>query len=134
MKVRDVLERLGADGWRVMRTRGSHRQLHHPAKRGTVTVSGHANDDFHPATLKSIWRQPRWRIGMSEYTVIYEPGERNWSAYVPDLPGCIATGTNRAETETLIREAIEFHLEGLRLTGEPVPPPHCEAGLVAVAA
>jgi predicted RNase H-like HicB family nuclease len=49
---------------------------------------------------------------MKEYTVIYESGKRNWSAYVPDLPGCIATGKTRKQVEQVIREAIEFHVEG----------------------
>lgn len=70
---------------------------------------------------------------MRQYTVIYEPGEQNWSAYVPDLPGCIATAATRAELEHLIREAIEFHLEGMRLHGEPLPEPTIEAGMVEVA-
>ena len=69
---------------------------------------------------------------MKEYTVIYEPGAANWSAYVPDLPGCVATGKNREETERRIREAIEFHIEGLQSHGDPVPDPTIEAGKVAV--
>jgi predicted RNA binding protein YcfA (HicA-like mRNA interferase family) len=56
-KVRALLRLLKKDGWQVDRTRGSHRQLCHPAKRGTVTVSGHLNDDVHPKTLKSVLRQ-----------------------------------------------------------------------------
>ena len=71
---------------------------------------------------------------MSGYTVLYEPGERNWSAYVPDLPGCVATGKTREETEQRIREAISFHIEGLKIDGEPVPPPTVEAGVVSVSA
>jgi len=67
-----------------------------------------------------------------EYTVIYEPGERNWSAFVPDLPGCIATGTTLDDVERNIREAIEFHIEGLKSHGEPVPQPSIEAGRVTV--
>jgi predicted RNase H-like HicB family nuclease len=70
---------------------------------------------------------------MKEYTVIYEPGKRNWSAYVPDLPGCIATAKTRKQLERLIQEAIEFHIEGLKLHGEPVPEPMIEAGTVNVA-
>ena len=70
---------------------------------------------------------------MTEYTVIYERGPNNWSAYVPDLPGCIATGKTRGELETLIREAIEFHIEGMRQHGEPIPVPSVEAGTVGVA-
>lgn len=70
---------------------------------------------------------------MTEYTVIYERGANNWSAYVPDLPGCIATGKTREELETLIREAIEFHIEGMRQRGESVPEPSVVAGTVGVA-
>jgi predicted RNase H-like HicB family nuclease len=71
---------------------------------------------------------------MKEYAVLYERGARNWSAYVPDLPGCVATGKTREETERVIREAIAFHIEGLKLDGEPVPEPTVEAGSVSVPA
>jgi predicted RNase H-like HicB family nuclease len=66
---------------------------------------------------------------MKKYTVIYEWGKRNWSAYVPDLPGCIATGKTRKQVEQLIREAIEFHIKA---RGEKVPEPSIEAGTVTV--
>jgi predicted RNase H-like HicB family nuclease len=69
---------------------------------------------------------------MRKYTVIYEWGKRNWSAYVPDLPGCIATGRTRKTVERLIREAIEFHIEDLKARGEQVPTPTVEAGTVSV--
>jgi predicted RNase H-like HicB family nuclease len=69
---------------------------------------------------------------MKEYTVIYERGKRNWSAYVPDLPGCIATGKTRNQVERLVREAVEFHIEGLVQRGESVPKPRVEAGTVSV--
>jgi predicted RNase H-like HicB family nuclease len=70
---------------------------------------------------------------MKQYTVICEPAPGNWSAYVPDLPGCIATAKSRRSLERVIREAIEFHSEGLRLSGEPVPEPSIEAAVVEVA-
>ncbi|MBI4569662.1 MAG: type II toxin-antitoxin system HicA family toxin [Planctomycetes bacterium] len=57
MKARELLKLLKKEGWEIVRTRGSHRQLHHPSKPGTVTVSGHLNDDVHPKTLKSVLRQ-----------------------------------------------------------------------------
>lgn len=57
MKVREVLELLAEDGWEVVRTRGSHRQLKHPAKPGRVTVAGKPSDDLHPKTTASILRQ-----------------------------------------------------------------------------
>jgi predicted RNase H-like HicB family nuclease len=69
---------------------------------------------------------------MKAYTVLYEWGTRNWSAYVPDLPGCIATGKTRQHVEQMIREAIEFHIEGMRARGEKVPEPSIEAGTVTV--
>ncbi len=57
MKVRELLKLLRKDGWEIDRTRGDHRQLVHPAKPGTVTVSGHMSDDVRPKTLKSVLRQ-----------------------------------------------------------------------------
>ncbi|OJW20865.1 MAG: hypothetical protein BGO49_29075 [Planctomycetales bacterium 71-10] len=71
---------------------------------------------------------------MKAYAVLYERGDRNWSAYVPDLPGCVATGKTREEVEQRIREAIAFHIEGLVMDGEPVPEPTVEAGTISVPA
>jgi predicted RNase H-like HicB family nuclease len=58
-----------------------------------------------------------------KYAVVIERAESNYSAYVPDLPGCIATGVTVEETEKEIREAIAFHLDGLREDGIPIPEP-----------
>jgi predicted RNase H-like HicB family nuclease len=55
------------------------------------------------------------------YAVVYEKTPNNYSAYVPDLPGCVATGATREEVERNIREAIDLHLEGMRREGEPIP-------------
>ena len=71
---------------------------------------------------------------MREYAVLYERGKRNWSAHVPDLPGCYATGETREAVEDRIREAIAFHIEGLILDGTPVPEPTVQAGTVLVTA
>ena len=57
MKVRDVIRMITNDGWRLVATRGSHRQYKHPRKSGRVTVPGHPGDDLHPATLKSVLKQ-----------------------------------------------------------------------------
>ena len=69
---------------------------------------------------------------MSEYVVVIEQAGENWSAYVPDLPGCVAAGDTAEETEQLIREAIELHLETMREDGDPIPRPSAKAALVAV--
>ncbi len=71
---------------------------------------------------------------VTEYLVIYEPTTAGYSAYVPDLPGCVATGGTREEVEQEIREAIEFHIEGLQESGEPVPQSSSVADTVEVAA
>lgn len=57
MKVREVLKVLKRDGWRIVRQRGSHRQLLHPKKRGLVTIAGKPNEDLAPGTLRSIFKQ-----------------------------------------------------------------------------
>ena len=67
-----------------------------------------------------------------QYVVVIEKAAHNYSAYVPDLPGCIATGSTREETEAEIRSAIEFHLEGIVEDGDPIPEPTTTASVVAV--
>ena len=66
------------------------------------------------------------------YTVIYEKGPTSWGAYVPDLPGVISVGDSREEVERLIREAIEFHVEGMRQEGVAIPSPSSFAGVVEI--
>jgi predicted RNase H-like HicB family nuclease len=68
------------------------------------------------------------------YAIVIERADGNFSAYVPDLPGCVATGTNSEEVEAAIREAIEFHLDGLREDGLQPPPPSSKVDYVEVAA
>jgi predicted RNase H-like HicB family nuclease len=64
---------------------------------------------------------------MRRYLVIIEQTSTGLSAYSPDLPGCVATGATREEVKKEMHDAIEFHLEGLRLEGEPIPVPRSEA-------
>ena len=67
-----------------------------------------------------------------KYAVVYEKAPNNFSAYVPDLPGCIATGATRQEVKKSIREAIAFHIEGMRLEDLPIPEPSAWAETVEV--
>jgi len=69
-----------------------------------------------------------------KYAVIIEEGPKSFGAYVPDLPGCIAVGESRTEAVRLIQEAIEFHLEGMKQVGEPIPSPSSAVEYVEVAA
>ena len=69
-----------------------------------------------------------------QYLVVVEKGSSSYGAHVPDLPGCVAVGETKDEVLTLIREAIEFHLEGMKQDGEPIPPPSSTSKLVEVQA
>ena len=71
---------------------------------------------------------------MHRYVILIEPTMSRFSAYSPDLPGCVATGATRADVEQNMRAAVELHLDGLRENGEPVPPPSTSAAYVEVAA
>jgi predicted RNase H-like HicB family nuclease len=67
------------------------------------------------------------------YAIVIEKGERNYSAYVPDLPGCVATGATLDDVKSEIRNAIELHLEGMREDGEAIPLPTSRVDVVEVA-
>jgi len=69
---------------------------------------------------------------MAEYVIIIEKAGNNYAAMVPDLPGCIGAADTIEELEELMREAVEFHIEGMRLHGEEVPPPSTRASMVRV--
>ncbi|HEY6167467.1 MAG TPA: type II toxin-antitoxin system HicB family antitoxin [Verrucomicrobiae bacterium] len=71
---------------------------------------------------------------MNRYLIVIEETATGFSAYSPDLPGCVATGATRAEVEREMHDAIEFHIEGLRLAGQGVPAPRTQAGYCDVPA
>lgn len=98
MTVREVIKLIEAAGWQHVRTKGSHRQFKHLVL-------------------------PR---RLMRYAVIIEKGDSSYGAYVPDLPGCVAVGESQDEVKRLIAEAVEFHLEGMRGSGEPIPNPTSE--------
>ena len=67
------------------------------------------------------------------YVVIYEKTATGYSAYVPDLPGCVAAASSLEDTESLMRGAIEMHLAGMREDGDPIPPPTTVASYISAA-
>ena len=69
-----------------------------------------------------------------KYAVVIEKGPASYGAYVPDLPGCAVVGETRGEVVKLIQEAIELHLQGLRESGDDIPPPASSVEFVDVAA
>lgn len=64
---------------------------------------------------------------MLKYLVIYEKTDTGYSSYIPDLPGCVATGKTKRQVEKNIYEAMKFHIEGLKLEGLPIPKPYTES-------
>jgi predicted RNA binding protein YcfA (HicA-like mRNA interferase family) len=91
VKVRDVIRMLEQDGWSLARTRGSHRQYKHPAKLGVVTVTGKPGDELAPGTLNNV-SEAGGTETMKKYLIVIEPTQTGFSAYLPDLPGCVSTG------------------------------------------
>ena len=90
--------------------------------------TGHLGQHFEAGRIE------RKLTAIMRYTIVIEKSPRNYAAYVPDLPGCIATGASEAEAVHSIREAIRLHIESLREHREPVPEPLCTATYVDVAA
>jgi predicted RNase H-like HicB family nuclease len=70
---------------------------------------------------------------MTRYAIVVEKGTDSYGAYVPDLPGCIAAAETKSEVLKLIREAIEFHIDGMRGEGLPIPEPSSSAEYVEIA-
>jgi len=123
VKVREAIRIVEADGWYHIGTKGDHRQYKPPMKPGKVTIPGAPRDELPPGTWNSIQRQPDSRKERAmHYLVVVEKAEHNYAAYVPDLPGCVSTGTTIEQTLENVREAITFHLEGMARDGESLPP------------
>ncbi|MFI5344783.1 MAG: type II toxin-antitoxin system HicB family antitoxin [Elusimicrobiota bacterium] len=106
MKIRDVIALIRKDGWRLVRLKGSHRYAEqHLQTSGTE---------------------------MNKYLVVIERAGSNFSAFCPDLPGCVATGKTRVEANKNLRQAIALHLDGLQEDGVTPPHPHSSARYVRV--
>jgi len=138
MKVKDVIRLLEDDGWYLARTRGSHHQFKHSTKSSTVTVSGKAK---HRCAARNAEQYSEAgglrgaeRGSIMRYAVIVEEGKNSFGAHVPDLPGCVAVADTKQEVLQLIQEAIEFHLEGLREEGQPIPEPSSSVEYVEIRA
>lgn len=134
MKARELIARLEADGWFLVRGRGSHRQYHHRSKHGTVTVSAKLNVDVPVGTLKSVSKQAGIKLqGVAmHYLVVIEKGPSSFGAYVPDLPGCVAAADTHEAVVALISEAIEFHIHGLAEDGKSIPLPSSSSVMVEI--
>jgi predicted RNase H-like HicB family nuclease len=113
-----MIKVLKEDGWTLIRQRETQRERR--------LSSGDAQQ--HSKAGGTEMSSPR------RYLVVIEKGTRNYSAYSPDIPGCIATGRTRAQTARRIRQAIRFHLDGLRRHGLSLPVPSSSAEVIEVPA
>jgi predicted RNase H-like HicB family nuclease/predicted RNA binding protein YcfA (HicA-like mRNA interferase family) len=123
MKVREAIRLIEADGWMLVTMRGSHRQYKYSRKPGRVTIAGHPSDDLAPGTREHTEAGRAEGEPLMRYAIVIEKAAGNYSAYVPDLPGCVATGADVAALEENMRDAIRFHIDGLKEDGLPVPEP-----------
>ena len=132
MKVRDVLARLRDDGWFLVTQRGSHRQFKHAQKAWTRDGRGHEQRCGAWYTEEHL---DVGRIGdPMNYAIVIERAGSNYSAYAPDLPGCVATGASIDEIKERMAEAIAMHIEGMREDGIAPPAPTAVCDHVAVSA
>ena len=138
MTYREIIRIVERDGWQRVRTTGSHLQFRHPNEPGTVAISagGKLSSDVPPGALQSV-RRPAglaWEDATMDYVFVIERGaDGSFSAYVPDLPGCVACGGTPDETRGLIVGAVGLHIASLREFGDPVPPPTALTGVVHAA-
>jgi antitoxin HicB len=144
---RELARVLGKLGWVVVAQKGSHAQLKHPDRGGRVTVPLRAGETIGPGLLRSILRQAGITaddyarscdrmILMRTYTIVVEPDQDGgYFVTVPALPGCFTRGSTIEECRERAVEAIEVHISGLQVDGEPVPeevgPPQLLAVTVA---
>ncbi len=97
-----------------------------PNRKASVPLRGCARN------VEQYLQASRLEVTM-RYAIVIEKSETGYGAYVPDLPGCVAVGETVEDTEQLMREAIEFHLEGMRADGVPIPEPTTRTDYVEVA-
>jgi len=139
MKVSEIIRLLEQDGWALKRTTGSHRHFTHPTRSGLVwsglvTVAGKPSTTLEAQDRSEHPEASGHTEGaaMRGYVVVFEGDDASgYSAYSPDLPGVVAAGDTRTETEQLMREAMAEHIALLRQLGEPVPAP-AEAASVTI--
>lgn len=115
------------------------RQYKHPGRDGRITIAGHPQDGLQPKTLTSILTAEIARVvaarserretphSVHRFLIVIEYGKANYSAYVPDLPGCIATGKTLEELRINMKQAMELHIRGMYADQEPLYPSQMRA-------
>jgi predicted RNase H-like HicB family nuclease len=133
MKVREVIRLLEKHGWIEMRSRGSHRHFKHPHQPLVVTVPGNEGGG-RARHVKRYTQEGRAEMSARRYPVVIEQTGTGYSAYSPDVAGCVAAGDTEEETRRNFQDALTEHFEAMREVGEPVPEPRTSVDYVEVAA
>jgi predicted RNase H-like HicB family nuclease/predicted RNA binding protein YcfA (HicA-like mRNA interferase family) len=113
MEARHLLKKLKDDGWYLGDTAGACRQYVHKERQEITTVHVRYTDELGPATLASAL-EPGAPLAEEDHQVVLEATASGFSAFSPDLPGCIATADTEAEARHRLGEAMTLHLSGLR--------------------
>ena len=137
LKVREMIALLEADGWYLVRTRGSHRHFRHRTKPGTATIAGKPSDTLPAGTSAEHSEAGRnnEEAAVNGYVVVVERAEDGtFGAWSPDLPGVVATAQSYDDCVNLMRDAVAGHLEVMREHGDPIPEPRAIGALTITAA
>lgn len=126
--VHELLALLTRAGWRLARIRGTQHYFRHPLKGGVVIIPAAENDVLSSRAVRSVLRASEVPTGTGDgetarFLVVIEPTASGFSAYVPDIVGCVSTGRSVEEVEVAMREAIAGHLEEIRGSGLGIPIP-----------
>jgi predicted RNase H-like HicB family nuclease len=124
MRIRDVIRLIERDGWLFGRDAGQSPAVQAPEQAGTCYDRREAIRRSGIGHIEQRSQASRAQGGaVMRYVVVIEKADKNYSAYVPDLPGCVATGRTVEAVEAEIRTAVRFHIDGLRADGLPIPQP-----------
>ena len=129
MKVRDAIKLIETDGWVLKRTRSDPPRLCASHEAGD---SSRARSPWFRCCDRHAFEYPETGGIEMRYAVVIEKTETGYSAYVPDLPGCVSVGRTREEMDRNMREAIELYLDELREQGAPIPLPTTDTEYIAV--
>jgi predicted RNase H-like HicB family nuclease len=127
MKVRDAIRLIEKDGWSLKRTHGDHRVYTDEARDRRC-----AGSPWLGRRDRHAFEYPETSGVEMRYAVIIEKTQTGYSAYVPDLPGCVSVGRTRQEMDRNIREAIQLYLDELRQQGASIPSPTTDTEYIAV--
>jgi predicted RNase H-like HicB family nuclease len=125
LRVREVIQLLERNGWKELRSKGSHRHFKHPERPTLVTVPGNA---------QRYTQEGRVEMSEKRYPIVIERTATGFSAYSPDVPGCAAVGDTEEETRQSLRDALAAHFELMREIGDPFPEPSSSVDYVEVGA